>query len=108
MKNLWHVVLISFRPETPEKGRQEIYNRFQTLAQDCGGKKAGILFWRVDRNLDLRKNVHLVEISVFKDQAALQTFRKHPKHKELTDILSRMADWLVGDIRHPFSAKQPK
>lgn len=98
MGNLWHVVLISFRPDVSEKDQQEIYNRFQTLDQDCGGKAAGILFWRLGHNLDLRKNVHLVEIAVFKDNDALQNFRQHPKHKEITDILSKIADWWVGDI----------
>lgn len=103
METIWHVVLISFKPEASETIKQEIYDRYQTLNEDCGGEAAGILFWEVDCNLDLRKNVHLVEIAVFKDDAALHAFRRHPKHKELTDILSQVADWQVGDIHHPFS-----
>ncbi len=105
MKDLWHVVLISFKPEASDAVRQEIYKRYQTLDGDCGGKDAGILFWKVGHNLDLRKNVHLVEIAVFEDDAALHAFRLHPKHKELTDILSQVADWWVGDVSHPFSIK---
>lgn len=100
---LWHVVLISFRPETSEQERAKMYNQFQSLALDCGGKKAGVLFFTVARNLDLRKNVHLVEVAVFRDSDALQAFRTHPKHKELTDILSKIADWQVGDFHRPFS-----
>lgn len=103
---LWHVVLISFHNNTPETVRQEIYNRYQTLADECGGEKAGILLFKVDHNLDLRKNVHLVEIAVFRSNEDLQRFRVHPKHKELTDILSTAADWQVGDI--VFTLPTPK
>ncbi|MDP3935051.1 MAG: Dabb family protein [Candidatus Giovannonibacteria bacterium] len=95
---LWHIVLISFRQGAPQAARQEIYDRYQTLDEDCGGKEAGILFWKVDWNLDLRKNVHLVERASFESAEALQTFRRHPKHEELTDILSQIADWQVGDV----------
>lgn len=98
MKALWHIALISFRPDAPEEIRKEIFDQYQTLAEDCGGRDTGILFWKVAHNLDLRKNVHLVEIAVFKDDAALQAFRGHPKHKELTDVLSKVADWWVGDV----------
>ncbi len=101
-KVLWHVVLISFKPDAPEEKRKEIYNRYQTIAQDCGGLKAGILYWVVEHNLDLRKNVHLVEAAAFRSDADLQAFRVHPKHKELTDILSQIADWKVGDMMIPF------
>jgi len=97
-ENLWHVVLISFRDSASESVRQEVYERYQTLDRDCGGIDAGIVLWKVDRNLDLRKKVHLVEIAVFKDNEALQRFRVHPKHQELTDILREFADWQVGDI----------
>ena len=96
--NLWHVVLISFKPGATEEMRQILYDRYQTLDNDCGGRDAGILFWKVARNLDLRKGVHLVEIAIFENDEALQTFRHHPKHQEITDIASRIADWQVGDI----------
>ncbi len=95
---LWHVVLISFRPDTPENLKQEVYDRYQTLDRDCGGEETGILLWLVRHNHDLRKNVHLVEISVFRDDVALQAFRAHPKHTELTDITSKICDWQVGDV----------
>lgn len=95
---LWHVVLISFRPDAPEEKKKEVYDRYQTLDKDCGGEEAGILLWLVRRNHDLRKNVHLVEISVFRDNDALQAFRAHPKHTELTNITREIANWWVGDV----------
>mgnify|MGYP001608183030 CR=1 FL=1 len=102
MDRLVHVVLISFKPETPEETKQWIYQKYQTLEQDCGSKDAGILYWRVQENLDLRKGVHLVEVAVYTDNDALQAFRNHPKHKEITDVLRDVADWQVGDITCPF------
>ena len=96
-KVLFHLVLISFLPEASEEKREEIFNRYQTIDKDVGGTEAGVLYWRTARNLDLRKNVHLVELAIFRDDAALQAFRNHPKHKELTDILRDIADWQVGD-----------
>lgn len=95
---LWHVVLISFRPGIPETMKQNVYSLYQTLGEDCGGKEAGIILWKVNWNLDLRKNVHLVEIAVFENDAAYQAFKTHLKHKELADIVSRVADWQVGNI----------
>ena len=96
-KVLFHLVLISFLPNVSEEKRQEIFDRYQTIDQDVGGAEAGILYWRVAHNLDLRKNVHLVELAVFRDDAALQAFRNHPKHTELTNILREIANWQVGD-----------
>jgi hypothetical protein len=98
----WHVVLISFHEEASQAVRQEVCDRYQTLAEECGGKEAGILLFKVEHNLDLRKGVHLVEIAIFRDNDALQAFRVHPTHKELTDVLCQCADWQVGDTILPF------
>ena len=99
---LWHVVLISFHDQTPEETQREVYNLYQTLAEDCGGVEADILFFRVDWNLDTRKGVQLVQIAVYRDNEALQAFRVHPAHHELTNILREVADWQVGDVNLPF------
>jgi len=104
---LWHSVLISFRETASEAVKREIYERYQTLGKNCGGKDAGILFWQVDWNLDQRKKVHLVEFAIFTDNTAFQAFRAHPKHREITDILFKVADWQVGDLRVPKSLVSP-
>jgi hypothetical protein len=108
MVPLWHVVLISFNESASEAHRQEVCDRYQTLAVECGGAEAGILFFKVEHNLDLRKGVHLVEIAVFTDNDALQKFRVHPKHKELTDVLCQVADWQVGDALLPLPHVSPQ
>jgi hypothetical protein len=93
-----HVVLISFRPYATPEQRQRVLLDYQGLGERCGGKDAGILFWQVDRNLDQRKNWHLVELALFSDEAAFQRFREHPAHAQATSVLREIADWAVGDI----------
>lgn len=65
---LHHVVLISFLPTASQDIRDEIAFRYATLGDDCGGEKAGILFWSVKPNMDTRKNIHLVEVAIFRDK----------------------------------------
>jgi hypothetical protein len=91
-------VLIRFRPETPDSKREEIYQRYQTLADKCGGVNAGILSWSVKKNLDDRKNIHLVEVARFANDYAFQGFRAHPAHQAIAHDLSTCADWFVGDF----------
>lgn len=95
---IWHITLISFRKETEDAVREETFNRLQKLAQACGGNKDGILYWQVGKNLDLRKGVHLVAISVFENADVLERYKRHPRHVELTNFLGEVADWKVGDM----------
>ena len=95
---LFHTVLISFRPDSTNKQRAKAYADLKALGKKCGGERAGVLFWQVKKNLDLRKNVHLVELSFFKDKNAFQAFRKHPMHDKVTRTFKEIADWQVGDF----------
>jgi hypothetical protein len=95
---LIHVVLFTYCPGIRESTRRRAFKLHEALGKVCGGQKAGILFWKIDLNADLRKNVEIVQFSIFKDAEALQRFRRHPKHDEFTDIMSEISDWQVGDI----------
>lgn len=101
MEKVWHVGMISFRPEATDVQKQEAFLKLKCLSNDCGGKKAGILFCEVRENIDQRKNMHLIEILIFEDYFALQAFKVHPKHKEIGEMLKQIADWWVGDIFAP-------
>ena len=98
---LHHVALIKFHEGVSREIQEEIFSRYQTLAEDCGGVAAGILFFEVAWNRDLRKGVQLVERATFADDDALQRFRAHPKHAELAEMLKHCADWWVGDTLAP-------
>ncbi len=98
MKGLWHVVLFTFHANASEVQKTEVLERLKILGDDCGGKNAGIIMWKAGENLDLRKNIALVEIATFRNNEALQRFRAHPKHAEFVAIVRECADWQVGDI----------
>ena len=102
---LVHTAVISFREGTPDETKQTVYDMYQTLAEDCGGADAGIFEWKIgwnrDRRVKLGRTWDLVEFVVFRDDAALQAFRAHPKHTAVTDILRECADWVVGDMESP-------
>ncbi|WP_330084138.1 Dabb family protein [Methylocystis iwaonis] len=93
-----HVILVSFYSHVSQAVREETLFNFRRLGDDCGGLGAGILFWRADWNLDQRKNYHLIAVSVFENEDALRSYVAHPKHKGFASDLSKIADWVVGDI----------
>jgi hypothetical protein len=95
---LLHIVLISFRPHATPERREATLLEYSGLGEKCGGSEAGILFWRVGPNLDQRKDWHLVELAIFRDDAALEHYRRHPAHAEATAGLREIADWAVGDL----------
>jgi hypothetical protein len=95
---LVHTVLVSFHDHVGEAQRDEIVAEYQKLGEACGGEREGILFWQTGLNLDQRKNWHLVEFAIFRDNEALQRFRSHPAHVKLSEIMRSLGDWAVGDI----------
>ena len=99
---LFHVILFSFLPGTKEEIKRDIINRYSILGEDCGGAGAGILFWSIKPNMDLRKNIDFVEIAIFKDKECLEQFKNHPKHKEVVEILKNCANWFVADFMDYF------
>lgn len=93
-----HVVLISFYDDVSQAVREAKYEQFRDLGEACGGKNAGILAWCADWNLDQRKGHHIVQFAIFQDEAAFQWFRQHAAHAALSEEMSKLADWVVGDI----------
>ena len=95
---LVHVVLATFHSHVPEQERARLQQQQADLGAACGGATAGILHWTSGWNLDQRKNYHLVEFSVFADEAAFQRFKAHPAHRAFAEEMRQAADWVVGDI----------
>ena len=68
----------------------------------------GLLEWRVARSLDERKGPVIVEHAVFVDRAAYDAFVTSPAHRRAGELMSKVADWLVGDFDEPDAgAAQP-
>jgi hypothetical protein len=95
---LVHTVLVSLRDHVTDVQREKIVAEYQQLGEKCGGEKEGILFWQAGLNLDQRKNWHIVEFAIFRDNEAFQRFRFHPAHAKLVEFMRCLGDWAVGDI----------
>ena len=104
-KTIFLINLISFHEHASEETRTVAREACERLGEECGGKKAGILLWNVAPNLDLRKNVHLVEVALFESDDALQAFRNHPAHMKFAAVLRGAADWKIGKIPGSFLSK---
>lgn len=57
----------------------------------------GTLKWVIERSVDERKGVVIVEDATFVDQSALDAFRVSEEHAEAVAFFREHADWLVGD-----------
>ena len=96
-KVLLHTVHTRFY-SAPEESRLKILARFQQLAEQCGGKEAGILFWNVEQEQYDTRKTDMVQIGIFRDEEAFEAFRKHPIHKKLKLELRECADWNPGNF----------
>jgi hypothetical protein len=94
----WHIVFISFKEGVPEEVRQDAVAQDRALGEKCGGFETGIITWKVVENLDQRKGVHFIQISMFVSKEAYEAFRVHPEHKKFGAVLREVADWKVGDF----------
>lgn len=91
-----HVILFRLYPDADP---EEVLRRLRSL-----GDLPEPLAWRVERSLDERKGVVLMQDSLFASMSALQSFREAPEHVEVAAFLSRNADWLVADHLQEVSA----
>ena len=99
IKGLYHIIFISFKKGTPNSIKKKIYCQYQTLGVETGGRKAGILYWNIQQNLDLRKNIQLIEFAVFKNEYALERFKNHPKYIKLVEnYVKKYCNWYRGNF----------
>ncbi len=94
----WHILFVVFHQNTPEEERERILQLHKALGEKCGGAKAGIVMWKVEKNLDTRKGIHIIQMSIFKNKEAFENFRGHEAHKDFAQGFSKVADWIVGDF----------
>ena len=99
---LLHSLHFRLKAHATEADRKNVFDLAQTLAADCGGKEAGILYFDFGENADKRKGIEVVEHVIFVDDDALQAFRRHPKHLVFAERISGIADWTVGDRPCPY------
>ncbi len=67
------------------------------LLRELGKGDNGILDWRVEKSIDIRKGIVIVENGLFKDEQSYERFRKSDKHLETVNFMRQISDWTVGD-----------
>jgi protein-tyrosine phosphatase len=65
--------------------------------RDVIGRTAGVVSARVERSLDVRKGVVIVEDVTFASRDAFEAYRTSKAHDDLGSLMSGVGDWLVGD-----------
>ncbi|MGY1740206.1 MULTISPECIES: hypothetical protein [unclassified Blastococcus] len=93
MRPYRHLVLFRFQSSTDVEARHAAYD-----AVAATGQAPGLLSWRLDWSLDTRKGAVLVQDAVFAHRAAFEAWRDSDAHRQAGALMSRVADWLVGDL----------
>ncbi len=92
MSRIRHIVLFRIHDEArggSQLSAMDLLNRLRELP--------GILEWAVEASLDSRKGAVVVLNVLFESEQAFADYRLNPKHVEVAQGLSMMADWLVAD-----------
>lgn len=87
-----HIVLIRFREEAPVG----IAADAEALLRELG-LRSEVLEWTIERSVDTRKGLVLVENALFASLDSFHAWRASREHSNVTDLLGQHADWLVGD-----------
>jgi len=91
-----HIVLFQVHADVADAQVDEEIDALRSL-----GSLPGIERWVVERSLDDRKGVVIVEDATFVDRAAFEAFRSSEQHRAVGEQLREIADWLVGDFVEP-------
>jgi hypothetical protein len=87
-----HIVLFRIRDGVAEDDIEGAQAGLRAL-----GVFPEIIEWRVERSLDARKGVVLVEEATFVDEAGFLRWRERAAHQDAAAQLARIADWWIGD-----------
>lgn len=87
-KALRHVILFRLREGADADRALELLRSF---------RPPGTTKWVIERSIDERKGVVIVEDSTFESEAALDAFRVSTDHAEAVAFMRENADWVVGD-----------
>lgn len=87
-----HIVLFRVHDSVPDATVAEAVAALRAL-----GALPGVMSWRVEESLDVRKGRVLVEDATFGDEAAFLEFRATPEHTAVAAAMAEIADWWNGD-----------
>lgn len=88
MAHLRHVILFRLHEGADPDRALALLRSFQP---------PGTTKWVIERSVDERKGIVIVEDATFESEAALDAFRVSADHAEAVAYMKDNADWLVGD-----------
>jgi len=63
--------------------------------------------WQVALSLDSRKGTVIVENALFESRESYERWRADAPHRAVAEMMSGIADWLVGDYVEPPTVSGP-
>ena len=96
-----HIVLFKFT-DVSDIEQADCMQACAALETLCGGKDAGILSYKVERNFDSRKSWYFAEMVDFRDSDAFIAFHQHDDHKKFASKLREFGvriEWAVFDYQ---------
>lgn len=91
--NYKHIVLFKIHDHVSD----DEFNKALLTLQELGLNNTEVLNWIVLPSIDVRKGRIIIEEALFIDKDAFEKFRTSEKHRLAGEMMSEIADWLVGD-----------
>ena len=89
-----HILLFKFYPDAPEDKKQKALS----LLKNLGSLAPEVKEWSIGTQCrPSERNWDIAQVSSFESLDALDKFRVHPAHKEVTDVMREIADWHIVD-----------
>ena len=92
-----HIVLIKFNPNTPDEEKEAIYSWLKNLKSEIPeirNRTAGNELRKTHNNYDL------AEVGSFENLESLETFRQHPAHQKIRNMIRAVGSWTVIDYEY--------
>lgn len=92
---LRHIVLFKLYEGISQEKEAKAVQLLKQLGEDSDD----ILSWKIEKSLDTRKGMIIVENGLFKNANALEAFRLSEKHAHVSAFMKQIAHWLAGDYK---------
>lgn len=93
INSIRHIVLFKIRDGITEEKQGEAIKLLKELGKD----NPSILEWTIEKSLDTRKGIIIIENSLFKSEEDLNSFRSFEKHIKTGEFMREISDWIIGD-----------
>lgn len=93
INSIRHIVLFKIEDGVSEKQIDDAIKLLKELGKD----NPSILEWTIEKSLDTRKGIIIIENSLFKSEEDLKDFKSSEKHIKAGEIMKEISNWIIGD-----------